>query len=283
MNLNNVREAYQYYCFENKTRKKLIEAILRNDHNGIIDNQRKYIKIVNLTNDSLTKVLNTLSYEEIYDYYKQTLVNPKYHDLNHFFMLLLSYNQLLFANNNGNKFSEHKESLYFNLVKWYVNNHGINSNDRDSLINEVIETTSSSVSVRNILSNREEVNDTFEKVNIRNELEGKLLFNMFLKEINLFVILMNGALIKQCITMGNSIPKSLVLRLVLLNLITKEYSLGFSIEEYIEGYFERHDIMGEILNFPSFTAGNSMLKLYVDDLLLEVNDITNEFLNQKKK
>ena len=70
-----------------------------------------------------------------------------------------------------------------------------------------------------ILSNREEVNDTFEKVNIRNELEGKLLFNMFLKEINLFVILMNGALIKQCITMGNSIPKSLVLRLVLLSTV----------------------------------------------------------------
>lgn len=283
MNLEILKEAYRYYCFENKTRKKLIEAILKNDHNSIIDYQRKYTKIVNLANDSLTKTLKVLSYNEIDNYYKQTSTNPDYQDLNNFFLLLLSYNQLLFADNNGCKFSEHMDALYFNLVKWYVSNHGITSDDRDELIDETIISTETSIGVRNILSNREDLNEIFGKVNIRSKIEGKILFNMFLKEINLFVVIMNGVLIKQCITRGESIPKSIVLRLVLLNLITKEFSLGFSIEEYIEGYFARHDVMGEILNFPGFTAGNSVLKLYVDDLLLEVNDVTNEFLNQKKK
>ena len=50
-----------------------------------------------------------------------------------------------------------------------------------------------------------------------------MLFNRFLGEINIFVLLSNAVLLKNCITFGDNVPRTLVLRLVLLNLITKEF------------------------------------------------------------
>ena len=207
---------------------------------------------------------------------------PEYHELNNFFILLLQYKQLLCSKSNVGVFNDHKETLYYEVVRWYVENHFISDNQREKLIRDTTEITKGIIGVRNVLSNKEEISKLF-SLNIRNEIEAKLLFNMFVKEVEFFVIIMNGEILKNCLSMGKEFSKPLMLKLVTLNIITKEYSLGFSVEEYIKGYYERHDIMKEYLNLPNFQSGNYILHQYLDDLLLEVNDLTNEFLNQKKK
>ena len=282
MNLELLKDAFDIYKIEEKIRKRLMKAILENDKQGISDNQRRFIKVSNITNEKITEVLDKLSYEEISDYSKKTLMVPEYHELNNFFILLLQYKQLLCSKSNVGVFNDHKETLYYEVVRWYVENHFISDNQREKLIRDTTEITKGIIGVRNVLSNKEEISKLF-SLNIRNEIEAKLLFNMFVKEVEFFVIIMNGEILKNCLSMGKEFSKPLMLKLVTLNIITKEYSLGFSVEEYIKGYYERHDIMKEYLNLPNFQSGNYILHQYLDDLLLEVNDLTNEFLNQKKK
>ena len=84
------------------------------------------------------------------------------------------------------------------------------------------------------------------------------------------------------IGLSNEIPKSLILRLVLMNVLTKKYQLGFRIEEYITRYYDNHDLGEEFFGNKEVQI-NGIIKECVETYLIEINDITNEYINYNEK
>ena len=286
MDLEMIRKAYLVFQKENKVRKDLIKATLNNNQEEIIRYQRRFGKLYDITNNEIYPILNKLSFKEIDDFISKMIDDPKYHELTGFFILLLSYHMLAFSKNDvTKKLSEDKDLMYYKLVTWYTLNHAISKKQIDNVAEELGETTLGSVGIRNVLANREELNIIFDDIKLNNEKERDLYVQFFVKEVNLFIQLLGPMAFMASNPFGPEVevPKSLLLRLVLLNILTRKYSMGFSIEEYINRYLDHHNVIGEAVGIPDLPLGNEILKPYLDDYLMEINDITNEFMNQKKK
>ncbi len=281
MKIEDMQEAYNTFNLEDKKRKELIEAILTNK--DIITLKNHYIELYNKTNNELYPVLGNTSFEELHNYIAQIMLDPKYKDLINFFLILNGYNQLKNSNGNAQKFSEIKNITYYELIKWYLPIHGISTKDRDEVINEFTETTADSIGVRNLLADKEELNTVFDSIMLTDDFERKLAIDSFVTEVDLLLMLSSMYLIKNKILgLPNVIPKSLILRLVLMNVLTKKYQLGFRIEEYITGYYDNHDVIKEFFG-EHLPVDKRILNDAIEEFVLEINDISNEFMNYKEK
>ena len=279
MNLDDMKSAYDAYNEELKIRGNLLKAILSNNKNDWITYQEQYIDLYDKTNLELIPLLNKISFEESMMYVNQSIFDPKYKDLVDFFLILHSYKQTEIDGNNAQKFIEFKDTMYFNFLKWYLLNHGLNSHDKNEIISEFIGTTTESVSLRNILANKEELNTIFDNIILRDEVERQIAIDAFIRELDLFIMLVNVYVLRNNLVGLNNIPKPLIMRLILMNILTKKYQLGFRIEEYITRFYETHDITK---NMP-FIFNKDKLKESIDDILMEINDITNEYINYIEK
>ena len=288
MKIEEMKDAYNAYSEEDNIRKELLEAIL-NRKNSLLY-QQQFIDSFNKTNNELYLIINKTNDEELQSIVYQTMNNPDYKDLTNFFLILNGYSQLKSNSNNAQKFSERKNLLYFELLKWFIPNHGLSNKDKDELVNEFITTTADSIGIRNILANKEDYNSVFDNILIIDDFERKLAIDAFVSEVDLILAIINVFFIKS-IHIGSSyyVPKSLVLRLVLMNLLTKEYQLGFRIEEYVSRFFNNFDLekacSSKGINVTKSEIDLFMKKLnnYVEELLIEINDITNEYNNYKEK
>lgn len=281
MKLEDMKDAYNSYNEEIEVRKELLKAMLTNkDYSSF---QEKYIKLYEKNNQELYPIIGKLSTDEIHVYLNQVMFDPKYEELVKFFLILLSYSQVRDNSNNAQKFSENESSLYFKLLKWYLPLHGLSNEQREEVISEFTETTTESVCIRNILANKEELNEMFNNIQLSDDFERKLAVKSFVTELDLLITFVNLSVIKnKIINRPNDIPKSLLLRLVLKNLLAKKYQLGFRVEEYITRYYETHDIIREFFN-DKVNIDKRLLNEYVEEYILEINDITNEFMNYIEK
>ena len=283
MKLDEMKNAYNVYNEELDKRKELIRAILTNNKNDYINYEQQFIDLFNKTNIEIYPLLEKMNYEEIKHYLTQSMNNSEYSSLVNFFLLLHGYCQVKMNSNNAQKFNEFKNTLYFELLKWYLPNHGVGSKDREDIINEFTETTAESLSIRNILAKKEELNSIFDNIELMDDFERKIAIDSFVKEVDLFLIFVNMYIIKnKLLELDNNIPKSLILRLVLMNILTKKYQLGFRIEEYITRYYDNHDIGKEFFG-EGVHVNKKVLNECVEEYLMEINDITNEFINDYEK
>lgn len=288
MKLDEMKSAYDAYNEELETRKKLINAILTNNKNDYINFQERYINLYEKSNAELYPLLDKLSEVEITDYLNQSMVNPQYKDLVDFFLILHGYTKLKNSNstqlsgNNAQKFNEDKNTIYYDLVKWYMANHGVGSKNKEEIIKEFVDTTVESISIRNILAGKEELNSVFDNIEFKSDLEREIAVEAFVTEIDLFLVFIDMYLLKSTLLGTKEIPKSLILRLVLMNILTKKYQLGFRIEEYVTRYYENHNIAEKLLgDNPLFNM--KLFNELVEECIIEINDITNDYNNYKEK
>ena len=281
MKLEDMKDAYNSYNEELDVRKDLLTAILTNkDYSSL---QEKYLELYNKNNSELYPIIGKVSTDEIHVYLNQVMFNPEYHGLVKFFLILLSYSQIKDNGNNAQKFSENESSLYYKLVRWYLPIHGLSNKDREEVIDELNETTTESVSIRNILANKEELNEIFDNIQLSDDFERKLAVTSFVNELDLLITFVNLSVIKnKILNRPNDIPKSLLLRLVVKNLLARKYQLGFRVEEYLTRYYQNHDILKEIFG-DAIKVDKRVLNDYIEEYILEINDITNEFTNYLEK
>lgn len=281
MNLENMQDAYKSYNLEFDKRRELLKAILTN--NEYLNYQQQFIDLYDETNNHLYPILSKMNYEEIIKYLDQSMLDPKYKDLVNFFLILHGYIQLKTNSNNAQKFNEYKNNLYFELLKWYIPNHGVSTKDKEEIVNEFTDTTAESISIRNILANREDLNIVFDNILLKDDLERQIAINAFVTEIDLFLMFVNMYILKnEILGLEGNIPKSIILRLVLMNVLTKEYQLGFRIEEYITRYYNNHDIIKEYFG-DNIKIDKRIIDVFIEEILIEINDITNEFMDYKKR
>jgi len=286
MDLEVIKKGFDIFKKENKIRQDLLKDIITNNKEGIERNQRRYSKLYELVNNEIYTLINKMSYIEIKTYLNKMIDDPRYVDLTGFFILLLSYHMLAYKRNDAaKKLNEDRDLTYYNLVKWYSLNHAISKNQLDNLADEIGKTTVGSIGIRNILANREELNTIFDDIKLHNELERAAYIEFFVKETNLFIQLLTPMALAAATPFGEliEIPKTIILRLVLANILAKKYSMGFSIEEYVNRYLDNHNVIAEAIGETNLPLRNDIIKPIIDDYLMEINDITNEFLNQKKK
>ena len=283
MKLEEMKKAYDVYDEELNKRKELLKAIFTNNKSNYINCEQQFIDLYNKTNVELYPLLEKMNYEEIRQYLNQAMDNPKYSSLVNFFLILHGYCQIKMNSNNAQKFNEYKNALYFDLLKWYIPNHGMNSKEKEDLIHEFTDTTAESISIRNTLAKREELNSVFDNILFKDDFERKIAIDFFVKEIDLFLTFINMYILKGTLfVMNHDIPKSLILRLVLMNILTKKYQLGFRIEEYITRYYDNHDLGEEFFGNKEVQI-NGIIKECVETYLIEINDITNEYINYNEK
>ena len=281
MKIEEMKSAYDSYNLEDNKRKELIEAIFTNK--DIMTLQNHYIELYDKTNKELYPILGQTNYEELHSYIGRIMFDPKYKDLMNFFLILNGYNQLINSKGNAQKFSETKNTTYYELVKWYLPLHAVDSKNKEEIIKEFIETTADSIGVRNILANQEELNTVFENIVLTDDFERNLAIEAFVSEVDLLLLLSSMYIIKNGVLgLSNDIPKSLILRLVLMNILTNKYQLGFRIEEYITRFFANHDIIKESFG-DNVNYNKKILNNYIEEFIVEINDITNEYMNRKEK
>lgn len=281
MRIEDMKSAYDSYHLEDDKRKELIKAIFTNK--DITALQNNYIELYDKTNNELYPILGQTNYDELHNYVGQIMFDPKYKDLMNFFLTLNGYNQLINSKGNAQKFSETKNTTYYELIKWYLPLHAIDSKNKEEIINEFIETTADSIGVRNILANKEELNTVFDNIVLIDDFERNLAIEAFVSEVDLLLMLSSMYIVKNGVLgLPNDIPKSLILRLVLMNILTKKYQLGFRIEEYITRFYDTHDIVKETFG-NSVNYNKNLLNDYIEELIVEINDITNEYMNRKEK
>ncbi len=281
MKIEDMKDAYESYNVEDSKRKELIEAIFNN--RDIITLKNDYAELYNKTNKEIYPILGNTSYEELHNYVAQTMLNPEYKDLMNFFLILNGYNQLKNNYSNAQKFSEVKHLLYFDLINWYLPLHGVSSDNKKEIISEFTETTADSIGIRNLLADKEELNNVFDNIVLAGDFERTLAVDSFVSEVDLILTLISLYIVKNSLLqLPNAVPTSLILRLVLMNILTKKYQLGFRIEEYMTRYFENNEGIKKIFD-GEFKSSKRVLNDYIEEVVLEVNDITNEYINYKEK
>ena len=287
MDLECLKKAYDIYKKESKVKNELIKAIITNNQEEIIRNQRRYEKLYKLTNDELYPLLGKLSMLEITGGVMQAKSNPEYSELGEFLLLLLSYSVL--SNEklgyNDKLICEYRDKEYFELVKWYIQNHAVSEEQKKQLASDLAGTTGGSVSIRNILANNNDLNSMFDNANLDNPIDKNSYLKDYVKELDIYINLLVPMAMAESIPYGFrfEMPKPVILRLVILNMLTKKFELGFSIEEYITRYLEKHNVICEMLGMSDDERLKEFTNGLVDTYIMEINDITNEFMNQKKR
>ena len=281
MDLTKLKDSFDAYKEELKVRELLIKKIIyKEDYTQC---QNDYINLYDKTNTELSKILGSIDIAEATIYFASIQNDPKYKELTAFFVVLLLYLSLSNGGENYVKIEETETSLYHDILKWYIPNHGISDIDKEGMVKEVFTSTKGSISMRNILACKEDLNSIFDNIVLRDERERQEVIEEFVGKTNSLLAALNVVLVFNSLYgVKRIIPKPFLLRLVLLNILTKKYQLGFSIEEYIIRYYQNNDITKELFGIGLDSYGKS-LQNNIDELLMEINDVTNEFINYQQK
>lgn len=281
MELTMVKDGYDAYLKEIKKRDELVKAIVNNDDYTNI--QLEYVDLYEKTNEELGKIIDKIAIEDFLMLISNINEDMDYRDFVEFLLLLLSYITASKFLDNAQKIEERESALYLDVMKWHAQNQSNNESDREGLMVGFRDAAKDSISVRNILANREELNSIFEGPIYDNEESKMKLIKIFGAKIDVQIGILSFNMLLSALThMNTHIPKPILINLVALNVLTKEYNLGFCVEEYVERAFNNRDVLKEMFGV-ELNLERRVLDDFIENLQLEINDATNEYINYKEK
>lgn len=281
MDLTIVKDGFEAYQNEIKKRDELVRLIVNN--NDYTNTQLEYIDLYEKTNEELGKIIERIALEDFFSFLSNMSKGGDYHDFAQFLLLILSYITASKFIDKSQKVDEKEKSLYLDIMKWYVVNQSPNAKDREGLIAGFKDSAKGSISIRNILANREELNTIFDGPVYENEESKMKLSKVFAAKLDMNIGLLSlDMLLNTIIRRNGSIPKPVLINLVAINVLTKEYNLGFRVEEYIERAFKNRDILSEMFGM-QLNIERRVIDDFIENLQLEINDATNEFISYKEK
>lgn len=281
MDLTIVKDGFEAYQNELKKRDELVRLIV--DNKDYTNAQLEYIDLYEKTNEEIGKIVGVIALDDFFSFLSNMKPGEDYSDFAGFLLLILSY---LTASNypeRDQKLEEKESSLYLDIMKWYVKHQSANDDDIKGIIIGFKDAAKSSISIRNTLANREELNSIFDGPVYTNEESKMNLSKVFAAKIDMQIGLLSFNMFFTALThLNSSIPKPILINLVVLNVLAKEYNLGFCVEEYLERAFNNRDVLKEMFGV-EINLERRILDDFIENLQLEVNDTTNEYINYKEK
>ena len=281
MDLTIVKAGFDCYLKEFEKRSEIIRALMhKQDYKNL---QIEYIDLYEKTNQELYKIVDQIQFEDFVSYLQNMQPSKECANFAEFLLLILSYISISKGVKDEQKFDEHELMTYYDLGKWYAENKNIDEASIEATQGDIDNASKSSIAVRNIIANREDLNVIFDIPTKINDVEKISLSKIISAKLDILInitnisIILNGA-----VGSFKSIPKPILLKYVLLDILSKEYQLDFSVEDYLTRYYDTRDILKETFNINAY-YDKDVIKQMIQRVVKEINDTTFEYATYKQK